>query len=434
MKRLLQLSFAIVMLLLSAPTFAQDGELTVGAQVRPRAEFRNGFKKLTADNVDPAFFIEQRTRLFADYNADKFRVHINFQDVRIWGNTNQIYKTDVSLLNVYEAWGEYRFSDKFSTRMGRMALDYDNARFFGNLGWAAQGRSHDAFLFKYNDEAGKLKMDLGLAYNQTGFEPGKLTGNIYENNNYKSMQFLWLNKDFGDINISVLAQNDGRQALADTANTTAYRQTFGVIPTYSKGDIKVGAEFYYQMGENAAQQEVAAYLASVNVTYKTELTPITLGVDLMSGTDLDARLANEDKSFAPLYGTNHKFYGFMDYFYVGNGHQNVGLTDVYLKTKFKLNEKSSLAAHLHQFMAGVDIPDPSKPAEVMNASLGTEIDLVYGIKLAPAVGLNIGYSQMFATETMEVIKGGDRTVMNNWGWVQFNFNPTLVKQKMKAKK
>ncbi|MDZ7608893.1 MAG: hypothetical protein U5K79_25710 [Cyclobacteriaceae bacterium] len=31
-----------------------------------------------------------------------------------------------------------------------------------------------------------------------------------------------------------------------------------------------------------------------------------------------------DKSFNPLYGTNHKFYGYMDYFYVGNSHGQVG--------------------------------------------------------------------------------------------------------------
>ena len=60
--------------------------------------------------------------------------------------------------------------------------------------------------------------------------------------------------------------------------------------------------------------------------------------------------------YAPKYGTNHKFYGFMDYFYVGNGHggtdaASAGLIDIYLKTAFKTGEKSSLAAHLHHFLS-----------------------------------------------------------------------------------
>ena len=51
----------VILLLLSFPGFTQ--ELTVGAQVRPRAEFRNGFKTLTESNRDAAFFIEQRTTI-----------------------------------------------------------------------------------------------------------------------------------------------------------------------------------------------------------------------------------------------------------------------------------------------------------------------------------------------------------------------------------
>ena len=427
MRMSLQFVFAAIILLSSFVTYAQqNSELTIGAQIRPRAEFRNGFKTLTEEDRDAAFFIEQRTRLFADYNAEKFRVHLNLQDVRIWGDVNQIYKDDAALFNVYEAWGEYRFNKMWSTKMGRMALDYDNARFFGNLGWAAQGRSHDAFLVKYKKDG--LKFDLGLAFNQTGFEPTKLSGTFYSRNNYKNMQFVWINKSFGDLNISALAQNDGRQVQADS--TTAYRQTFALIPTYKADKIAVGAELYYQMGQNALDNDVNAYLLAAYFTYKTKLTPLTLGVDFVSGTEVADALKGEDNSFAPLYGTNHKFYGFMDYFYVGNSHANVGLTDIYLKTKFKLGKRSNLAAHLHQFMAAVDVADPNNPSSTLDATLGTEVDLVYTIKLADEVGLNIGYSQMFATDTMEAIKGGDASTLNNWAWVQFNFSPTLLKQKI----
>ena len=36
-----------------------------------------------------------------------------------------------------------------------------------------------------------------------------------------------------------------------------------------------------------------------------------------------------------------------------------------------------------------------------------------------------GYSQMFATETMQVLKGGNYENMNNWAWIQLTFKPTF---------
>jgi hypothetical protein len=409
---------------------AQNGDLTIGAQIRPRAEFRNGFKTLTNDGVDAAFFIEQRTRLFTDFNTDKYRLHISMQDVRIWGQVNQIYKTDNALQNVYEAYAEYRFTPEFSAKMGRMALNYDNARFFGNLGWAAQARSHDAFLLKLEKE--DLKMHAGFAFNQNGFEPTKIRGTFFDGNNYKSMQYLWVNKNFGPLKISALIQNDGRQVKQDS--TTAFRQTFALIPTYSINNLTIGAEAYLQTGKNASDVDVNASLLSLYLTYKTKAAPITLGMDLVSGSDADNRTNHEDGSFAPLYGTNHKFYGLMDYFYVGNGHKNTGLKDFYLKTKFKTGEKSSIGIHLHHFLAGVDIADTFDSVSDLGNSLGTEIDLSYNLILMKEVKLSLGYSHIFATETMEFLKGGDKSSTNNWFYIQFDFTPILFKKKREEKK
>jgi hypothetical protein len=45
------------------PVSGMCQELVIGAQIRPRAEFRNGFKTLTENDRNAAFFIEQRSRL-----------------------------------------------------------------------------------------------------------------------------------------------------------------------------------------------------------------------------------------------------------------------------------------------------------------------------------------------------------------------------------
>jgi hypothetical protein len=63
----------------------------------------------------------------------------------------------------------------------------------------------------------------------------------------------------------------------------------------------------------------------------------------------------------------------------------------------------------------------------MAKSLGTEIDLMAGYKLADIVQLSCGYSQMFGTETLKALSGGDQHVANNWAWVMITFKPELIK-------
>ncbi|MEM1137087.1 MAG: alginate export family protein [Bacteroidota bacterium] len=414
----------IVVLSFSTVSYSQ---LTVGAQIRPRAEFRNGFKTLTVDNRDAAFFIEQRSRLFADYNSENFQVRINFQDVRIWGATNQIFKTDPTLTNIYEGWGLYRFNSNWSFKLGRMPLDYDNARFLGDLDWAAQGRNHDAVLVSYKSDSSDFKIDAGFAFNQTGFEPAKLSSTFYSGvNNYKTIQFVWLHKDFDEAQFSLLVHNDGRQVTTDSS--TSMRQTYGLIGSGNLGNINVGGEFFYQGGRNAADVKVNAFLVSAFATLKTNITPITVGFDYLSGSSIND---TDDKSFNPLYGTNHKFYGYMDYFYVGNPHGQQGrvsgLVDAYLKSNFKINGNSSLATHLHLFNSAAELFDLENTNQSVSQYLGTELDLVYNLSLDKNVSINLGYSQMFAGESMELVKSapGDHTALNNWVWFMINFNPII---------
>ena len=122
----------------------------------------------------------------------------------------------------------------------------------------------------------------------------------------------------------------------------------------------------------------------------------------------------------------------MDYFYVGNYHgqagggRTSGLIDVHLKTNFKLGEKSHLGANIHYFASPVKIYEGFGTAgDTFGASLGAELDLVYTLNLAQNVKFNLGYSQMFGTNAMEAIKGGDRSAFNNWAWAMIAFKPKL---------
>ena len=60
--------------------------------------------------------------------------------------------------------------------------------------------------------------------------------------------------------------------------------------------------------------------------------------------------------------------------------------------------------------------------------MGLELDFVYAVKLAPSVTWNIGFSQLFGTDTLLALRPGNEK-MNNWGWMMITFKPTLLKTK-----
>jgi Alginate export len=400
------------------------GQLVVSAEVRPRAELRNGFRTVRTGPDKPAFFVEQRSRLNLDYGHERLRLRLSVQDVRIWGSTDQVYKSDPSLFNVYEAYGQYQMTPRLALRVGRQALDYDNARFLGSLDWAQQGRSHDALKLLYADSAG-FEADAGAGFNQTFTpEPAKLFNTYYAGlNNYKTMQYLWLHKSWAAGKASVLLLNDGRQR---TDSSTYYRQTYGLVGEQKLGVATLEAELYHQRGTSPAGRTLRAYLAALHLTVPTRLTPLTLGADYLSGSDArDAR----DHAFDPLYGTNHSFYGLMDYFYVGNNHgqqgRTAGLVDTYLKTSFKLSPKASLLAHAHYFAAPATIYDPANSDNELAARLGEELDLVLNVNVSPEFNLKTGYSSLLATSSLDALKGRDGQPHNQWAWLMLTFKPVL---------
>ena len=151
MKKHLPNNFLWMLLLLIVANLELAAQFTLTAEVRPRSEYRNGFKTPTSDGNDAAFFTEQRSRLYMDYAEEKYKFRISFQDVRLWGEIPQIFKQEDGNTFISEAWGQYFVTNKFSIKAGRQIISYDNQRFLGGLEWAQQGRRHDALLFIYED-------------------------------------------------------------------------------------------------------------------------------------------------------------------------------------------------------------------------------------------------------------------------------------------
>ena len=397
-------------------------QLTVDAELRPRMEYRHGFKRLFADNEEPAAFVSQRTRLNTGYTSEKLTFFLSLQDVRVWGDVPQLNIADKNGngIGIHQAWGEILFHEKFSLKLGRQEILYDDQRIFGNVGWAQQARSHDAALFSYSEN--DFKLHVGLAFIQ---DAENVVGTTLRTpGTYKSLLFAWLHQDWQRFQANFLLLNNGQQFIDEVNsnnNETRYSQTFGTHLTYKKGKLDLISNLYYQLGKDLANNDLSAYLLALEASYKpTQTWSVVLGSELQSGNDNGAPSNGDNNAFTPLYGTNHKFNGFMDYFYVGNHSNNVGLLDFYIKTKAVLNQKSGLSIALHYFVS------PSEIAPNVSNQLGTEINLVYSYTLDQTISFSGGSSHLFAAEGMEAIKNNFDGNTNNWGWVMITIKPTLL--------
>lgn len=412
---------------------AVSAQFKLSAEVRPRTEFRNGFKTPTSSGFDPAFFTEQRSRLNVDFKDEKYAMRFSLQDVRIWGEVPQIFKEDAGTSFLSEAWGQYFVNETFSVKAGRQIISYDNQRFLGGLEWAQQGRRHDALLFIKEDPEKKMKLHVGLAFNadKDRLEPAYLQApgaSFYSvAGNYKSLQYAWYNKTFDDKkgSLSLLALN---ATLQNPDSTVSNKQTFGIIPRIKAGKVMLAADLYYQSGK-IGDNKVNAFLAGASATLPTKATPITLGFEYISGKDDDDD-SSDITNFSPDYGTNHAFNGLMDYFFVGPANGNVGVIDLYLKTKFKVG-KGALLLHGHQFMTGSRQLDGE--GQELGSSMGFELDAVFVKKLAPAVTLHVGASALLGSETLTTLRAGNEK-FNQWAWTMITFKPTLFDSEEEKKK
>ncbi|MEZ4969255.1 MAG: alginate export family protein [Flavobacteriaceae bacterium] len=406
----------LLFILLSDQVKAQ---LTIDAELRPRFEYRHGFKTLFPNNEDPATFVSQRTRLNTNYGIDKLSFYLSLQDVRVWGDVPQLNSSDKNGIGIHQAWGKIQLDSHFSLKVGRQEIIYDDHRIFGNVGWAQQARSHDAARLEYKNPS--LKIDLGFAFNQDGEH---LTGTTLTTpETYKSIQYLWTHREWDKFSASLLFLNNGLQFIDDinsNNNDTRYSQTLGTHLNYITNNLKLTSNMYYQFGKDIANNDLSAYLLSLEGSYKiTSKTNLGLGAELISGNDNGLPSNQKNRAFSPFYGTNHKFNGLMDYFYVGNHANNVGLLDIHANAKIVLNGKSDLNLAVHNFTAAAEIGQNS------NKQLGTELDIVYGYKIQKEIGISAGYSHLFATPGMETIKGNADGNINNWGWIMLTLNPIL---------
>jgi hypothetical protein len=269
------------------------------------------------------------------------------------------------------------------------------------------------------------------------------------NQNYKALQYLYAARKFGKTKISGLfvADEFGKYILDSVKNTAGtdvgyvYGKHFnqsGVNTRYTTGLLinpvfgdknqwALNGGYYYQGGYDKDGLKLSAYTYTISVAYKATHLGYTVGLDVLSGNDAFSTSTTNHR-FDPLYGTPHKFWGYMDYFYAASGSPTGGLTDPYLKVKYT-SANSRLTTELagHYFL----LENSQKDLAGVSVSkhLGTELDLTAGYKLNPFTTVDVGLSYMAATSSMEYAKNITPSTANLkpvWAFLQINIKPEFL--------
>ncbi|MBK9282990.1 MAG: hypothetical protein IPM51_01575 [Sphingobacteriaceae bacterium] len=411
-----------------------NAQFSVTGQYMSRGEYRHGYQSLADTNQKAAVFVSQRARINAEYKHEKYKIYVSAQDIRTWGSVANAAIDTKGLFSIFEAYGELNCTKKFSAKIGRQVISYDDDRIFGGLDWAMQARRHDAAIFKYNVDS-TMTIHVGGAYNQNS-ESHKLIQYSVAGN-YKSFQYLWMNKQIKKVSLSFLALNNG--VAYNRVNTTTgvrdsmtlYQQTAGLRAEY-KGDKLIGLVYgYYQMGDDASNRKTSAMDVCGEIGYKpVKGLLVSLGAEYLTGqsqTDTAKAYRDINHAFNPYYGTNHRFNGYMDYFYVGNHINSVGLLDAYLRLSYTY-KKALFSVNTHMFNSAAAVRDKSVTTaiESMNANLGTEVDFTFSYKFTDGVAVQGGYSQMFGTTTLKAIKGGQTSEISNWAYLSLIIRPGKI--------
>lgn len=396
-----------------------DG-FVVSAQIRTRGEYRNGALYPRNEGTSPAGFINERARLSLGYERKCLSLKFSAQHVGVWGQDALIDKNGRFILN--EAWAAFDFNDYWFIQLGRQSLVYDDERILGGLDWNVAGRYHDALKIGFSKNSHQFH---GIfAFNQN--DENVIGGTFYDSSKtklYKTMQTLWYHYDCVSVpfNISFLAMNLGQEGgdLETRKSDTEYMQTFGTYMQITPGAWNISGAFYYQTGKNVLSNSVSAYMGSLRASYSINKSwSVNVGTDYLSGND---EYEGTYKAFNPLYGTHHKFYGAMDYFYASdfkNGY-NPGLSDTQVGVNYKVSSSVSTGLKYHYFATAVNL-------ENLKRTLGSEIDYQLDWKIMKDVSLSLGYSVMFGTSTMDVVKGENHKSWQDWGWLSLNINPQIL--------
>ena len=411
-----------------------DNEFSISALAKTRGELRHGgFHPDNEDNQRKSNFVLGQYRLNFNYKRSWLELNISPQWSGVWGQSD-------GSLSLFEGWILMRSKQGLFTQIGRQGLEYDDERIIGYDDWTMTAPTHDVVKLGYEGHGHKVHAI--FAYNQN---PDNVSsGTIYYSGGiqpYKMMQTLWYHYDtpkslFG---VSLIGMNIGMQNKDESKPKVYYQQLVGTYLTLNPSIVLMEGSFYYQFGKEEHGIPLDAFMGSVKVTVTpSDMYKLNIGYDYLSGDKYFAVPAEGNlgmvyhdkmRGFCPLFGSHHKFYGAMDFFYMDNYVHNFtpGLQNLYAGGSVTPVNGLDINATYHFFAIATNLDYVKKP-------LGHEVEFSAAYSFANFVKISAGYSFMRGTKTMEVLQHVSENRRLHWGWLMLTVSPTMFKASWLDKK
>jgi hypothetical protein len=373
------------------PTFKFNG------QVRLRGELDG---RTTGIGTDEAVL----SRVRAGVNVgliDWLGAYVQIQDVRAWGESfNTLTDASADNFDLHQGYLDL-LSDDMYLRLGRQIYAIADQRLIGSVEWSNPGRSFDGVLGSglFGDVTAQLYW-MNLVERDSilviGLDPQLNEGLDADG---------WLVGGFA----SYPMQGGALELTAVHDRKAITRESYTVnLRAHGKADnIIYDGAGAYQFGDNRS-----AFFLSGKAGWDTGVWSLAAQVDYLSGDEEGSDWKN---AFNTLYATNHKFYGYMDYFLLLPAQTDgAGLVDFIARGLYRLPKQWQLMLDLHYFQT-------AKQRDGMRG-LGFEADLVTRKPIVKYASLLAGFSifvpQDLATQVIRAFEDGKETTY--WGFVQFN--------------
>ena len=413
-----------------------QNQLTVDLQFLARGESRYGGLPTVEisnteedDKVPKSNFLLGRTRLPINFKRGWLEARVSPEYAGVWGQSGG------GDFDLYEAWVKMNTHFGMFAQVGHVALSYDDKRIIGSDDWSMTPLTHDVLRLGYEGHGHKAHVILAYNQNAKVINNG---GSIYEDGSlpYKTMQTLWYHYGLSHfpLGASALFMNIGMQStVADNKDRTWFQHLAGGYLSFQPSHWKAEASYYNQFGKNEQGFKIQAWMTSAKVTYlPTSKFHVTAGYDYLSGDKYFAvppgnqfGLVRHDviRGFNSVYGSHHKFYGAMEFFYVSAYHDGFspGLQNAYIGCAYSPLKGLMLNADYHYYATATELEDLKK-------TLGHEIEFQASYALAADVRISAGTSIMWGGETMARLKRSHDENLR-WGYITLIVNPRILTTK-----
>lgn len=273
------------------------------------------------------------------------------------------------------------------------------------------------------------------------------TNGLYQD--YKALTFLHAARKFNNTTLSALMVVDYfSKYLNDSVSNIAGRDTgyvygrrfnqHGVNARLTGGvqlnsfldedrALNLTAGFYYQFGKDRDGQQLNAYTSTLSLQFFRNCFTYSIGWDFLSG-DNSFSSSKSNHRFDPLYGTPHKFWGLMDYFYVGTGSPAGGLNNPFAKVRYAGNSKK-FTAELACHYFGLAENQKDTLGAAIKKYLGSEADFTTSYSLNNITTVEYGFSVLAASGSMEYAKNiipGTSRLTGVWTYLMVTIKPDFL--------